>query len=444
MTTRSNKRKLSVLASAFALLGGLVISAPAAVNATTTQFRLVSPVANQKINLGAKDKWYLPVVVNSTSSGSPSFEFTGIFYDSTGRPVLQNTWSLYYKSSKSGAVSWAFKLGLSNLAYVERPVASYLAVQSELNNFAEVTVLSPAYSNQALKQGTYSFELWTKNVANEVSPSLVADVAGLQVGKPNGVPCSPGSYSAAGTWTVAKPCIQTSLGYVAATPGSKRQSPVLAGTQGNFRGLTVGTPCHEGNFQPRTGQARCLQSNLGHYVPGTGAKAEKKCPIGKYAPNRESFSCQPAEPGSFVPSEGQSQSTPCLAGMFQSSFGAQHCQLAPKGSFVQISGATSALLCPPGRYSNELGSIECTNAPAGSYAYGPASEGGGATLAYVYRCSVGTYTNNEGSSYCVEADYGYYVPTAGAIGQTACPPTKTTLSRRSISPNDCSVDVPTL
>lgn len=442
--TKTNKRKLSVFASAFALLGGLVIIAPTAVNATPTQFTLVSPIANQKINLGAKDKWYLPIVVNSISSGQPSFQFTGIFYDSTGHPVLQSTWSLNYKSPKSGAVSWTFKLGLSNLAYVERPVANYLAVQPILNNFAEVTALSSAYSNQALKQGTYSFELWAMNVANENSPSLVADIVGLQVGKPNGVPCSPGSYSATGTWTVSKPCVQTSLGYVAATPGSKKQSPVLAGTQGNVRGLTVGTPCSEGNFQPRNGQARCIQSNLGNYVPGQGAKAELKCPIGRYAPNRESFSCQPAEPGTFVPSEGQSRSIPCPAGMFQTSFGAQHCQLAPKGSFVQGEGSISALLCPPGKYSNVLGSIECTNAPAGSYAYGPASEGGGATLANVYLCSAGTYTNNAGSSYCVEADYGYYVSTSGAVSQTACPPTKTTLSRRSISPNDCSVDLPSL
>lgn len=442
MTTSKNRRKFAIVNAVMTLLVASIAAVAGPAQATNNAFSLTSPVNNQKINLGAKDNWYLPVTVNTTLSGWPSFEFTGIFYDSTGAPVLQNDWHVGFNGPKSGPVNWTFKIGLSNVGYVENPVKDNIAIPPTGKNLANVTVNSRAYANQSLKQGRYAFELWAINTSTQSEPVLVADVNGIQIGKPSGVLCAPGTYSTNGTWTTAKACNLTSLGYMAPAAGAKKQLQVPAGTHGGVRGLTAGLRCDEGTYQSKTGQTSCVESSLGYFVQLPGAKSQTKCPAGKFTNTRRNFSCLFAEPGTFVSLEGQRSATPCAAGTYQPDAGAQHCRVAQKGYFVNGQAGLIPLPCPPGKYSNALGSATCIDAPLGSFAYGPLQDGGAATMAI--QCSVGTYTSTPGSSYCVEADYGFYVSTNGAVAPTACPFGKTTASRRSMSASECNVDLPSL
>ena len=59
----------------------------------------------------------------------------------------------------------------------------------------------------------------------------------------------------------------------------------------------------------------------------------------------------------------------------------------------------------------------CLICPAGQYSASDA-DGGTATCT---KCSPGLYSVAAGSSYCDSADVGYYVPTAGATAEIACP-----------------------
>ncbi len=419
-----------------------LVSAASPVQATPNTFSMTAPVNDQKVDLKASSNWYLPITVTAPSLGRwELYRFTAKFYDTTGNRVLQSEWDVNTNENASTNVEWAFKLGLSNLSYLAIPTSPNIVPSTEVSNFARTT-LATSYSSGAFKPGVYSMELYVTALSISSTPELVGSIDTLTIGKPAGVKCAPGSYSATGTWTAKQSCTQAGLGYISKDVASKTQTKAAKGYFTNAKGMISALKCILGSYQPNAGQKTCIQASAGYFVPSMASTTQTACPRGRYTSGRGSSNCALAEPGTYVSLTGQTSVTSCAAGKYQPDFGKAFCRDADPGYFVPFARSTNQLACPAGMYQSSSNGTECLSAPAGSFAYGQLTDGNGATAAV--RCSLGTYSNSIGNSQCSEAEIGFYVNTSGAVMQTACPVGKITPGRRSTSALDCSVDAPSL
>lgn len=423
MKSIKNSPAFKVLSS-IALLLGMIAAVPSPAAAQGSIFTMVQPRNNQVVKLDSKSNWFLPVQVTSgTAPNANSYRFTGYFYDSTGSVAASVSWDIGPKNPIATNVNWTFKMGMSNLNYVENPVASNIYVPRDAKSFAKLSATAAPFKDGALKAGTYSFQLFSKDMSNNGNTLAVGDISGLTIGKPNGVKCSPGSFSKTGTWTVAKPCTLSSKGNLVSGIGAKKQTATPAGTKATFRGMAHNMKCMEGTYQPRAGQSTCIQASRGYFASSVGAKAQTKCAIGRYASNLGSFSCYFAEPGNFVASTGQSSQTQCPIGRYQPEFGKGFCSPAQLGYFVPAKGATTMIPCEPGQYQNEVMKGNCKNATPGNYAFGPLNISGdlGYAAETQYQCSPGMFSDGERARFCLNAPPGYFIEISGATFANRCP-----------------------
>ena len=417
------------MGATFVLLAAMTSFVQSPASAEPPTFTLVSPVANQKVNLAAKDNWYLPISVRGTAPGMDSLRFRAVFYDATGE-AASVSWYVGINRRIDTAVDWTFKLGISNLTYVENPVSSNLYQPSGGRNSAELVATRVPFKTGTLKPGTYAFQLFVTNTSWNIEEVAIGDVAGLKIGTPSGVKCAPGSFSKSGTWTTKTACSPSAKGYVVSAAGAKSQTPVPAGSFTPRIGAASSYKCVEGTYQPRAGQSTCVNAALGNYVAAVGSTKQEKCPVGKFAPSTASFNCLSASPGNKVPAEGSPTQTKCPIGTYQPNWGKSFCTSAARGYFVPDIESINAIPCEPGTYQNETGKGNCKNATPGHYVSNRGS-------AMQYQCSAGTYSSFANSISCDEAPLGYYVSTDGAASATACPAGMTTASNRSISLADC-------
>ena len=421
---------MSRLGTVFVLLVATLGFAPSQANADVAQFTLVSPVNNQQVKLGAANNWYLPIRVSGTAPSSDSHRFTANFYDSAGDVAATVTWDIYLLRQINTNVDWTFKVGLSNLRYVENPSGSAIGVPRDDRGVATLTATKIPFKNGTLKPGIYSFELFVTNLSNAGERVTIGDIAGLQIGTPAGVKCAPGSFSKTGTWTSKAACTSSSRGYLSASVGSKTQKPTAAGTFVRNPGSAFSAKCMEGTYQPRAGQASCLNASPGNFVSAVGAIKQLPCPVGKYTARAGTFSCYIAEPGTYVPSPGKTAATNCPVGKYQTNAGKSFCTPAQAGYFVGITHATAPIPCEPGTYQNETGKATCKDTTPGHFTNSMAST-------MQFECSPGTFAPFAQSRECLDAPTGTFVTTSGAITATACPAGLTTFATRSASASDC-------
>jgi hypothetical protein len=442
MTSKANRRKFSVLTSVLTLLGALVIAAPTAVQADDAPFTLITPTNNQQIKLGAKDNWYLPIKVRGAAPNFDSNRFTGFFYDSTGDVAAIVSWNINPLSPITTNVEWTFKLGLSNLTYVENPTSTKIYVPRDAKGSAQLTATKLPFKNGTLKPGTYAFQLFVENITNSDGAVAVGDVSGLTIGQPAGVKCAPGSYSKTGTWTSKSPCVLTSRGYLAPAAGSKSQVATPIGAFAPKPGGAFKSVCSEGTYQAKTGQSTCVPASRGYIAANPGSSSQVKCPAGKYAPTTGMFTCMSTEPGHYTPTAGSANQVRCPLGRYQPNFGKSFCTPALPGYFVSETGAINSVACGAGYYQAATGAASCTPAAPGHFAIGPLANNQGATMQF--SCSLGMFANGSGSPSCQYAPLGYFVSTSGSTLPTACPEGWTTANEGSIRVEDCNIERPSL
>lgn len=436
MTSPSTSSKFLRFGTLLVLLATMIGIAPSPASAEPPTFTLVKPIDNQQVKLTSTSDWFLPVQVRGSAPGMDSLQFRAVLYDASGE-AASITWFLGINQRIDTTVDWQFKLGLSNLSYVENPVNPKFYVPVDGKSSAQLVANRAPFKSGLLKPGTYAFQLFVTNLTNNTAEVAVGDIAGLKINTPAGVKCAPGSYSATGTWTSKTACTPASKGFLVSTAGAKTQSAAPAGAYTPRIGAASLFKCREGNYQPKAGQSSCLRATPGYFVAQVGATKQVKCAVGKFAPNSESFNCIPAQPGNKVPLEGSATQTKCAIGTYQPNFGKSFCTSAAPGYYVPDLESTSSIPCEPGTYQNETGKGNCKNATPGYYVFNQ-----GSTMQF--QCSLGTYSSFANSVNCEEAPTGFYVSTLGAVTPTACPIGKTTPGRRSVSVLECSIDTPSL
>lgn len=429
MTRKTNRRKFSILSSAFALLGAVIIATPATVQADPPPFTLLSPTNDQVVTLGPRDNWYLPIQVAGTAPGSDSNKFEAYFYDASGEVAASVTWQVVPAQRIDQPVEWTFKLGLSNLSYVENPVSDSITIPNDAANFAILSATKAPFKNGMFKPGTYTLELFVTNITNTDPRVKIGDVSGIVIGAPNGVKCAPGSYSAKGTWTTKAPCKQASAGYYVPGIGSKNQLITPVGTFVPKSGAAAKSFCREGYYQGKSGQSKCIAASLGYYVEYSNSPFQRKCPAGKYSNELASFACSIAAPGHFAVAGSKSQ-TPCAIGTYQPNSGKGFCTRAQKGYFVGSPRATMEVPCEAGTYQDVEGKGNCKDATAGHFASGRGA-------VQQLSCSQGYFSPINRAIECLPAPIGKYVPKAGSSTVTNCPAGKTTLEIGASRLTDC-------
>ncbi len=438
MTTTKSRRKFSVSFSVLTFLSALLIGVglPISAQADFSPFTLISPTNNQQVKLGSTNNWYLPIRVQGAGPGSDGNRFTAYFYDTTGDVAASVSWDITPQSRIDTPVDWTFKLGISNLKYVENPISAAIYVRRDAKYLAHLSATKAPFKTGTLKPGTYSLQLFVTNLTNNGQPTPIGDISGLTIGAPTGVKCAPGSYSKTGTWTSRTPCTLAAPGYVVSAAGSKKQVATPAGSYTPSSGAAYNFKCREGSFQGSAGKASCSLASRGYFVSNSGATKQVKCAVGKYADQTGSFNCNIASPGTYVPAEGGVAALQCALGRYQPLSGKGFCTPAPTGSFVGIRGATWAVLCEPGFYQNLTGASSCKQATRGHFAYGsPNTLGFGATDQA--ECFYGTFSSNAGAFECAYAPLGYYVATIGASVATQCPVGTTTQILGAYRLEDC-------